>query len=60
MTTLAIFLLGLIVSTLTGCGALYIGLDEAGDPDQSRVEDLTEFEKQVVGRDEEIMEDDRA
>ena len=52
MTSVAIFLLGLIVTLITGVGAVLIGLQEAGDPSQSRVEDLAQFEKQMVGRGE--------
>ena len=50
MTAVAIFLLGLIVSSVTGVGALLIGLEEAADPSQSRLEDLSKFERKVVGR----------
>jgi hypothetical protein len=53
MTSFAIFVLGLIVTVITGVGALMIGLEEASDPDQSRLQDLTQLEKQIVGRDEE-------
>ncbi len=53
MTSLAIFVLGVIVTVITGAGAVLIGLQEASDPDQSRVQDLTDLEKQIVGRDEE-------
>lgn len=52
MTTLAIFVLGVVVTIITGSGALLIGLQEASDPEQSRVQDLTALEKQLVGRDE--------
>lgn len=50
MTSLTIFVLGLIVTVITGAGAVMIGLQEAADPGQSRVEDLTDVEKQIVGR----------
>ncbi len=50
MTTVAIFLLGVIVTIITGLGAVLIGLQEAADPRQSRVEDLSDIEKQLVGR----------
>lgn len=50
MTLVAIFVLGLIVTSITGVGALLIGLQEAADPSQTRVEDLAQFEKQMVGR----------
>ena len=50
MSVLAIFILGCIVTVVTGTAAVLVGLEEAADPTQSRVEDLTEFEKKVVGR----------
>jgi len=50
MGVLAIFVLGVIVSGITLAGALAVGISEAGDPAQSRPEDLTEFEKEVVDR----------
>lgn len=53
MTSLAIFALGVIVTLITGTGAMLIGLEEASDPDQSRIQELTDFEKQIVGRDNE-------
>lgn len=52
MTAAAIFVLGLIVTVITGAGAILIGLEEAADPGQSRLEDLTPIEKQLVGRGE--------
>ena len=48
-----IFALGVIVTVITGVGAILIGLEEASDSDQSRVQDLTHLEKQIVGRNEE-------
>lgn len=51
MTSVSIFALGLIVTLITGTGAIMIGLQEAADPGQSRVEDLTAVEKQIVDRD---------
>ena len=56
MTTLAIFVLGLIVTVITGAGAILIGLQEASDPSQSRVQDLTDLERKIVGRDEKADE----
>jgi len=50
MTSVAILVLGFIVTMITGVGAVLIGLEEAADPSQSRVEDLSEFEKRIVGR----------
>ena len=51
MSSLAILVLGLFVTVITGTGAVMIGLQEAADRGQSRVEDLTDVEKQIVGRD---------
>ena len=53
MTSLAIFVLGAVVTLITCAGAILIGLEEASDPDQSRIQDLTGIEKQIVGRDDE-------
>ncbi len=50
MTSFAIFVLGLVVTLITGAGAILIGLQEASDPTQSRVEELTTLEKRIVGR----------
>ncbi len=50
MTSIAIFVLGLVVTGLTGAGAILIGLQEASDPGQSQIEDLTKLEKQIIGR----------
>ncbi|MGI9474582.1 MAG: hypothetical protein ACR2NZ_23800 [Rubripirellula sp.] len=52
MTSFAIFVLGIVVTVITGVGAILIGIEEASDPDQSRVQDLTDLEKKIVGRDE--------
>lgn len=52
MTSFAIFVLGLLVASITGVGAALIGLQEAGDASQSRLEDLTDLEKKIVGRNE--------
>lgn len=52
MTSLAIFFLGFIVASITGVGAVLIGLQEAGDASQSGLEDLTDLEKKIVGRNE--------
>ncbi len=53
MTSFAIFVLGLIVTAITGAGAILIGLQEASDSEQSRIQDLTDLEKEIVGRNEE-------
>ncbi len=50
MSTLVIFIVGLFVSGLTLAAALLVGLQEASDPALSRIEDLTEVEKTIVGR----------
>ncbi len=52
MTALAIFVVGFIVASITGVGAVLIGLEEAGDASQTRLQDLTDLEKKFVGRDE--------
>lgn len=53
MTEFAIFAVGFVVASLTGVGAILIGLEEARDASQSRLEDLTELEKKIVGRNDE-------
>ena len=50
MSTLAIFILGLIVTGMTLSAVFLIGLDEAGDPAQSRLSDLSSLEKNLVDR----------
>jgi len=50
MSTIAIFVVGLFVTILTVAAAALVGLQEASDPGLSRVEDLTEIEKKIVGR----------
>jgi hypothetical protein len=50
MTTFGIFLLGVLVTGLTVVAVVLVGLGEAADPSQSRVEDLSTFEKAVVKR----------
>jgi hypothetical protein len=45
-----IFSFGLFVTAATIAGAFLIGLAEAGDPEHSRTEDLTELEKKLVDR----------
>lgn len=54
MSTVAILVLGIFVSSLTVTAAILVGLFEAADPNHSRVEDLTDFEKSVVGRGEKV------
>ena len=48
--TLIIFLLGLFVTGITLTASILVGLQEAADPSHSRIEDLTELEKKIVGR----------
>ena len=50
MTALGIFILGTIVTAITGYAAVLVGLEEAADSTQSRVQDLTAIEKRLVGR----------
>ena len=50
MSTLAIFVLGLIVTGMTLAAVVLIGLDEAGDPAHSKLGDLSSLEKNLVGR----------
>jgi hypothetical protein len=45
-----IFSFGLFVTAVTIAGAFLIGLAEAQDPEQSRIEDLTDLEKKLVDR----------
>jgi len=49
VTTFAIFIVGFIVASITGVGAVLIRLEEAGDASQSRLQDLTDFVKKIVG-----------
>jgi hypothetical protein len=51
MTTLAIFLLGVLVTGVTFTAVLLVGLHEAADSAHSRFEDLSSFERSVVNRD---------
>ncbi len=50
MTVLGIFILGTIVTAITGYAAFLVGLEEAADTTQSRLQDLTAIEKRIVGR----------
>ena len=54
MNTVAIFVLGLFVSGITVTAAILVGFFEAADPNHSRVEDLTDIERNVVGRGEKV------
>ena len=60
MTTLGIFLLGTLVTGITFAAVILIGLDEAGDPAHSRLEDLSSFEKSVVNRPDDHADDEDA
>jgi hypothetical protein len=50
MSTVGIFIIGLFVSGVTFAAVLMVGLQEAADPALSRLEDLTDLEKKIVGR----------
>ena len=57
MSTLAIFVLGLIVTGMTLAAVVLIGLDEAGDPAHSKLSDLSSLEKKLVDRSPEAEEE---
>lgn len=50
MTTLAIFVLGLVVTGITLAAVFLVGLEEARDPAHSRLSDLSSIEQNLVGR----------
>jgi hypothetical protein len=50
MSTLAIFFVGLFVTTMTAVAVFLIGLSEASDPVHSRYSDLTSIERALVDR----------
>jgi len=50
MSTLAIFVVGLLVTGITLTAVLLIGLSEASDPAHSRLSDLSSIERALVGR----------
>lgn len=56
MTTFGIFMLGILVTGITLAAVTLIGLDEAADPDHSRLKDLSSFEKSMVNRPQEGAE----
>ena len=56
MTTLGIFLLGILVTGVTLAAVILIGLDEAADPAHSRLEDLSSIERSLVDRPDEGTE----
>jgi hypothetical protein len=49
MSTLTIFVLGLVVTGLTIAAAFLIGVSEAADPAHSRPDDLSPLERSLVG-----------
>jgi hypothetical protein len=48
--SVVIFLLGVFVTVITLSAVILVGLSEAADPGQSRPEDLTSWERYLVGR----------
>lgn len=50
MSIAIVFIVGLCVSAMSFVAVLLVGLQEAGDPDQSRLEDLTDLEREIVSR----------
>lgn len=50
MSYLLILLIGLVVLAVLFAAVFWVGLGEAGDPDESHAEDLSEFEKRHVRR----------
>jgi hypothetical protein len=50
MSTLAIFVLGLLVTGITLSAVFLVGLSEASDPAHSRLSDLSALEGKLVGR----------
>jgi hypothetical protein len=50
MTTLAIFVVGVLVTGMTVIAVFLIGLSEAGDPAHSRPGDLSGLERSLVNR----------
>jgi len=50
MSSLGIFILGIFVTGLTFTAVLMVGLQEAADDSLTSVKDLTEFEKNAIGR----------
>jgi hypothetical protein len=50
MSTLAIFVLGLLVTGITLTAVFLVGLSEASDPAHSRLSDLSALERNLVGR----------
>jgi hypothetical protein len=49
MSTLAIFVLGLLVTGITLTAVFLVGLSEASDPAHSRLSDLSALERKLVG-----------
>lgn len=53
MSTLTIFIFGLMVTGITLTAVILIGLSEAADPAHSRLRDLSRLERHLVDRSEE-------
>jgi hypothetical protein len=60
MTTMMIFLLGVLVTLVTLTAVVLVGLSEAADPAHSRPEDLTAWEQSLVGAEREASAASRA
>jgi hypothetical protein len=50
MSSLGIFLLGILVTGITLTAVILVGLGEAADPLHSRAEDLSSIESRLVDR----------
>jgi hypothetical protein len=50
VSTALIFALGVLVTGITVAAVVLVGLAEAADPKHSRPQDLTEWERSIVGR----------
>jgi hypothetical protein len=57
MSTLAIFVVGVLVTGITLTAVVLVGLSEASDPAHSRYSDLSTLERSLVGRSREGDED---
>ncbi len=56
MSDLIIFILGVVVTGMVVVGVVLMGLNEASDPNQSRPEDLAEWERDAVAKDRDDLE----
>lgn len=52
MSETVIFIFGLFVTLITLAAVLLTGLKEASDPAQSRPQDVADWERKLVNRDE--------